>query len=95
MGMKESGGEVASFSRGVCSVSEVAQAVNGRDWSGRQKRGEREVSNLPAPLPLLLPTRNPRDSEEIRISRIEPFCEGAQSGGLATGNLVFGRLGGM
>ena len=50
MGMKEKGaGAVATFSRGVCSVSEVAQAVDGRDWSGRQKRGvgEREgVSNL-------------------------------------------------
>ena len=32
---------------------------------------------------------------EISKSRIESFCEGAQSGGLAAGNLGFGRLGGM
>ena len=57
--------------------------------SGRRPRlkrkakggGEREgVSNLP-PLPLLLPTHNPRDKEEIRNSRIEAFCKGAQSVG--------------
>jgi len=37
----------------VTSVSEVAQAVDGRDWSGRQKGVcgcEREVSNIPPPL---------------------------------------------
>ena len=49
MGMKEKGGGVATSSRGVCSVSEVAQAVDCRDWSGRQKRGGWEGSVKPTP----------------------------------------------
>ena len=54
-------GEFVSFQR--------AQAVDGRDWSGRQGKGggEREGALNHSSPPLLLPTRNPHDNKKYAI----------------------------